>query len=80
MLILAVGVMGVHAVAHAHANGCDEQHCQACHIGQHVAMPQNTVQAAAQAFVPIERFVLAEQPSLGPAPARSLSVPRAPPA
>jgi hypothetical protein len=57
----------------------DEQHCQVCHIG-HVAIPQPTLQAEVQTPAPVARFLPAEESSRGLEPARTLSIPRAPPA
>jgi hypothetical protein len=78
-LILTVSALSTHAVAHWHSQTYDEQHCQVCHVG-HAAIPQPAAQSAVQAPVLVARFALAEQstPDLGPA--RTLSIPRAPPA
>jgi hypothetical protein len=78
-LILTVCALGTHAVAHAHANAYDEQHCQVCHIG-HAAVPQPAVQSAVQAPVLVARFALVEQSTPDLEPVRTLSIPRAPPA
>ncbi|MGD1210564.1 MAG: hypothetical protein ABR973_04300 [Candidatus Acidiferrales bacterium] len=78
-LILTVSALGTHAVAHAHADAYDEQHCQVCHVG-HAAIPQPAVQATVQAPAPIARFALAEQSTPDLEPVRTLSIPRAPPA
>jgi len=78
-LVLAVGALGTHVVAHWHGHACDEQHCQVCHIG-HAAIPQPAVQATVQAPAPIARFALAEQSVVDLETVRTLSIPRAPPA
>jgi hypothetical protein len=78
-LILTVGALGTHAVAHWDGHAYDEQHCQVCHIG-HAAVPQPPVQSAVQAPVLVARFALAEQSTPDLEPVRTLSIPRAPPA
>ena len=79
VLMVAVCVLGAQAVGHSHEKAFDEQHCQVCHIG-HVAIPQPTVQAEVQTPAPVARFSPAEESSRGLEPARTLSIPRAPPA
>jgi hypothetical protein len=78
-LILAVGLLGLHATIDWHAHAYDEQRCQTCQIA-HAAAPQSVVQVAVQAPVPIARFA----PVIDFAPdiegSRTLSIPRAPPA
>ena len=78
-LILGVSALGTHAVAHWHAASYDEQHCQVCHVGN-AAIPQPAAQSAIQAPVLVARFALAEQSTPDLEPARTLSIPRAPPA
>jgi hypothetical protein len=78
-LILSVGALGTHAVAHWHAHPYDEDHCQICHIG-HAAIPRPAIQMAAQSPSPISRFALAEDFTPDLEAVRTLSIPRAPPA
>lgn len=78
-LILAVGLMGLHAAAHWHTGASDDQHCQACHVG-HAAIPQPAAQGADLAPVTVARFVAGERSSPDFDAARTPSVPRAPPA
>jgi len=78
-LILAVGALGVHAVAHWHAHSYDDQHCQICHVG-HAAVPQPVVQIGVQAPLPVARFTPTEDFSLDLEASFTLSIPRAPPA
>jgi hypothetical protein len=78
-LILSVGALGTHAVSHWHAHAYDEEHCQVCHIG-HAAIPQPAIQVAAHAPLPVVRFVAAEGFTPDLEAARTLSIPRAPPA
>jgi hypothetical protein len=79
-LIVAVGAMGAHAAAHAHTSASDEQHCQACHIGQHVAIPQHAPPAAVRSLALIARLTPVRQFVLNSQPVCNLSGPRAPPA
>jgi hypothetical protein len=79
VLMLSVCVLGAQAVGHSHEKAFDEQHCQVCHLG-HVAIPQPTVQAEVQTPAPVAMFLPAEESSHGLEPARTLSIPRAPPA
>jgi hypothetical protein len=78
-LILTLGALATHALAHWHAQASNEQHCQICQVG-HVATPQAAAPAALSVPVPVVRFVAAEHfvPSLDPA--ETPSNPRGPPA
>jgi hypothetical protein len=78
-LILAVGLLGLHAAIDWHAHAYDEQRCQTCQIA-HAAAPQSTVQIVVQAPVPIARFTPAEDSTPEVEASRTLSIPRAPPA
>lgn len=78
-LILGVGAIGFHAVAHWHANAYDEQHCQICQVA-HTAAPKPVVQAVVQGAVPIARFSPAKEPTPDLEDVPALSIPRAPPA
>jgi hypothetical protein len=78
-LILTLGALSTHALAHWHAQAYDEQHCQICQVG-HVAAPQAAAPAAIQAPVPVARFILAEYFFLNLEPLRTPSIPRGPPA
>jgi hypothetical protein len=78
-LILTLGALTTHALAHWHAEASSEQHCQICQVG-HVATPQAAAPAAREVPVPVVRFVAAEHfvPSVDPV--RTPSNPRGPPA
>lgn len=78
-LILTVGALTTHELAHWHAQASSEQHCQICQVG-HVATPHAAAPAALQAPVPVARFVVAEHfvPNLDPVD--TPSNPRGPPA
>lgn len=78
-LILTIGALTTHALAHLHTQASSEQTCQICQVG-HVATPQAAAPVALQAPVPVARFVAAEHfvPSLDPV--YTPSNPRGPPA
>jgi len=78
-LILTLGALTTHALAHWHAQASNEQHCQICQVG-HAATPQASAPVAIQVPVPVARFVAAEHfvPSLDPV--YTPSNPRGPPA
>jgi hypothetical protein len=78
-LILAIGLLGLHAAIDWHAHAYDEQRCQTCQIA-HAAAPQSAVQVVAQAPAPIARFAPAEESTPEIKAFRTLSIPRAPPA
>lgn len=58
-LILTMGALTTHALAHWHSQASNEQTCQICQVG-HVVTPQAAAPAAIQAPVPVARFVVAE--------------------
>lgn len=78
-LILTLGALTTHALAHWHAQASQEQQCQICQVG-HVATPQAAAPVAVEVPVPVARFVAAEHfvPSLDPV--YTPSNPRGPPA
>lgn len=78
-LILAVGLLGLHAAIDWHAHADDEQRCQTCQIA-HAAAPQLAVHVVVQAPVAIARFTPAEDCNSEVETSRTLSIPRAPPA
>lgn len=78
-LILAVGLLGLHAAIDWHAHADDEQRCQVCQIA-HAAAPQSAVQVVVQAPFPIARFTPAKDSRPNIETFRTLSIPRAPPA
>ena len=78
-LILGVGAMGFHAIAHWHANAYDDQHCRICQVA-HAAAPQPAVHAVAQAPAPLARFAPVDEPTPDLEAVSTLSIPRAPPA
>ena len=78
-LILAVGLLGLHAAVDWNAHTYDGQRCQTCQIA-HAAAPQSAVQVVVQAPAPVARFAPAEDFRLDLEASRTLSIPRAPPA
>jgi len=76
-LVLAVGLLGLHAALHWHGPNYDN--CQACHTGR-VAMSQPALQLAVKAPQPIARFAPPEIPLVVLEPVSSSRIPRAPPA
>jgi hypothetical protein len=78
-LILTLGALATHALAHWHAQASNEQHCQICQVG-HAAPPQAAAPVAIQAPVPVARFVLAEHFVSKLDPVYTPSNPRGPPA
>jgi len=78
-LILTMGALTTHALAHWHAQASNEQQCQICQVG-HAAAPQATAPAAVQAPVPVGRFVAAEYFVPNLEPVYTPSNPRGPPA
>lgn len=78
-LILMLGALTTHALAHWHSQASTEQTCQICQVG-HVATPQAAVPIAIQIPVPVARFVAAEHfvPIIDPV--YTPSNPRGPPA
>lgn len=78
-LILAVGLLGLHAAVDWNAHTYDGQRCQTCQIA-HAAAPQSVVHVVVQAPAPVARFAPAEDFRPDLEESRSLSIPRAPPA
>ena len=78
-LIVAVGLLGLHAAVDWNAHTYDGQRCQTCQIA-HAAAPQLVVQVVVQSPTPVARFAPAEDFHLDLEESRSLSIPRAPPA
>ncbi len=76
-LVLAVGLLGLHAALHWH--GPEFDNCQACHSGR-VAVFQPTVELVLQRPVPVARFAPPETPRLDLEPVCTHCIPRAPPA
>jgi hypothetical protein len=79
VLILALGLLGLHAAIDWHAHADDEQRCQICQIA-HATAPQSAVQIVAQTLFPIARLTPAEDYSPDTEGSHALSIPRAPPA
>lgn len=77
VLVLAVGLLGLHAAVHWHGPNYDN--CQACHSGR-VAISQPAVQLALQSLAPVARLATPETLLVGLAPVRAYRIPRAPPA
>jgi hypothetical protein len=75
-LVLAVGLLGLHAALHWHGPNYDN--CQACHTGR-MAMSQPAVQPAIEAPELIARFAPPETPLVDLEPVCTLRIPRAPP-
>ena len=78
-LVLAVGLLGLHAAMDWHAHEDDAQRCQICQIA-HAAAPQSAVQVVVQAPFPTARFTPAEDSTPDIEDSLTLSIPRAPPA
>ena len=78
-LVLTIGALTTHALAHWHAQASNEQTCQICQVG-HVATPQAAAPTAIQAPAPVERFVAAEHFVANLSPVETPSNPRGPPA
>ena len=76
-LILAVGLLGLHAALHWHGPHYDN--CQACHTGR-MAMSEPALQPAVKMPEPIGRFAPLEAPLVDLEPVSTSRIPRAPPA
>ena len=79
-LALALAVLGLStsAVSHLHTRSA-ESRCQVCHIG-HAAIPGPLPPVAVEVPAPIVRYVAADTSTAAVSPARTASIPRAPPA
>lgn len=78
-LILTMGALTTHEVAHWHTQAANEQHCQICQVG-HVSAPQAAAPAALEVPLPVARFVAAEHFVASLDPVETPSKPRGPPA
>lgn len=78
-LILTLGALTTHAIAHWHAQDSAEKQCQICQAG-HAATSQTAAPGAIQAPFPVARFVVPEHFVVDLEPARTPSIPRGPPA
>jgi hypothetical protein len=78
-LILTLGALTTHALAHWHAQASNEQTCQICQVG-HVATPQAAAPPALQVPIPVVKFVAAEHFVANLDPVETPSNPRGPPA
>jgi len=76
-LVLAVGLLGLHAALHWHGPNYDN--CQACHTGR-VAVSTPAASLTLGAPQPIARFAVSETPLLDLEPVSAYRIPRAPPA
>jgi len=76
VIVVAVGLLGLHAALHSHGPGYDN--CQACHSGR-VAIFQPAVQLALQQPVPVARFASPETALFDLEPVCTNRIPRAPP-
>jgi len=54
-LILCVGLFALQAAGHWHGHASDEQHCQVCHVGRHVA-PQPIARVTLAVPLSVTRF------------------------
>ena len=76
-LILAVGLLGLHAALHWHGPNYDN--CQACHTGR-VAMSEPAAQPAVKTPELLGRCAAPETPLVDFEPVSTSRIPRAPPA
>ncbi|HXW62466.1 MAG TPA: hypothetical protein VEJ45_07705 [Candidatus Acidoferrales bacterium] len=75
-LVLAVGLLGLHAALHWHGPSYDN--CQACHTGR-VALSAPFVLPAVETPETIARFAPPETPPVSLEPFSTSRTPRAPP-
>jgi len=78
-LILTMGALTTHELAHWHSPASNEQQCQICQVG-HVSAPQAAAPAALQVPIPVVKFVAAEHFVASLDPVETPSNPRGPPA